>query len=41
VHAVERRYVRKPRKAPPGTVKLERAQTLFVEPGIPDRWSKE
>ena len=41
VHAVERRYVRKPRKAPAGTVKLERARTLFVEPGIPDRWSQE
>lgn len=41
VHAVERRYVRKSRKAPPGTVKLERAQTLFVEPGIPERWSQE
>jgi hypothetical protein len=41
VHAVERRYVRKPRKAPAGTVKLERAQTLFVEPGIPERWSQE
>lgn len=27
-----RKYVRKPRKAPPGRVRLERAQTLFVEP---------
>jgi predicted ribosome quality control (RQC) complex YloA/Tae2 family protein len=27
-----RKYVRKPRKAPPGTVVIERAQTLFVEP---------
>ena len=41
VHVVERRYVRKVRKAPAGTVKLDRAETLFVEPGIPDRWSKE
>lgn len=27
-----RRYVRKPRKAPPGRVTLDRVQTLFVEP---------
>jgi predicted ribosome quality control (RQC) complex YloA/Tae2 family protein len=27
-----RKHVRKPRKAPPGTVVIERAQTLFVEP---------
>lgn len=27
-----RKYVRKPRKAPPGRVALERARTLFVEP---------
>lgn len=27
-----RRYVRKPRRAPPGTVTLERAKTVFVEP---------
>jgi predicted ribosome quality control (RQC) complex YloA/Tae2 family protein len=27
-----RKYVRKPRKAPPGTVLLDRARTLFVEP---------
>ncbi|MGD8278773.1 MAG: NFACT RNA binding domain-containing protein, partial [Gemmatimonadota bacterium] len=27
-----RKYVRKPRKAPPGTVLLERGKTLFVEP---------
>jgi predicted ribosome quality control (RQC) complex YloA/Tae2 family protein len=27
-----RKYVRKPRKAPAGTVVLERAQTLFVRP---------
>lgn len=41
VHVVERRYVRKPRKAPPGTVKLDRAETLFVEPGIPGRWIQD
>jgi predicted ribosome quality control (RQC) complex YloA/Tae2 family protein len=27
-----RKYVRKPRKSPPGTVSLERARTVFVEP---------
>ncbi|MGD2123540.1 MAG: NFACT RNA binding domain-containing protein [Gemmatimonadota bacterium] len=27
-----RKHVRKPRKAPPGTVRLEQASTLFVEP---------
>lgn len=27
-----RKYVRKPRKAPPGLVAIERARTLFVEP---------
>jgi predicted ribosome quality control (RQC) complex YloA/Tae2 family protein len=27
-----RKYVRKPRKAPPGSVQLDRAKTLFVEP---------
>ncbi len=27
-----RKYVRKPRKAPPGTVTVERVKTLFVEP---------
>lgn len=37
VLVVERRYVRKPRKAPPGQVTVERAKTLFVEPGVPAR----
>ncbi len=34
-----RKYVRKPRKAPPGSVQLDRAKTLFVEPdpSLPDR----
>mgnify|MGYP001828264697 CR=1 FL=1 len=34
-----RKYVRKPRKAPPGTVIPDRVQTLFVEPdpGLPER----
>jgi predicted ribosome quality control (RQC) complex YloA/Tae2 family protein len=27
-----RKYVRKPRKAPPGSVRMDRAKTLFVEP---------
>lgn len=30
----ERRYVRKPRKAPPGTAVCQREQVLFVEPGV-------
>jgi hypothetical protein len=36
-----RKYVRKPRKAPPGLVRPERVQTLFVEPdpGLPQRLS--
>jgi predicted ribosome quality control (RQC) complex YloA/Tae2 family protein len=38
-----RKYVRKPRKAPPGTVTLERAKTVFVEPNpeLPDRLAWE
>jgi predicted ribosome quality control (RQC) complex YloA/Tae2 family protein len=34
-----RKYVRKPRKAPPGTVAVERVQTLFVypDPELPER----
>jgi len=37
-----RKYVRKPRKAPPGSVQLDRAKTLFVEPdpSLPDRLRK-
>ncbi len=37
-----RKYVRKPRKAPPGTVVPERVQTLFVEPdpALPERLRK-
>jgi predicted ribosome quality control (RQC) complex YloA/Tae2 family protein len=27
-----RKYVRKPRKSPPGQVLVEREETLFVEP---------
>ena len=41
VHVVERRYVRKGRKAPAGTVKLDRAETVFVEPGIPNHWTQD
>jgi hypothetical protein len=41
VHVVERRYVRKGRKAPAGTVKLDRAETVFVEPGIPEGWRQD
>ncbi|TVP47241.1 MAG: DUF814 domain-containing protein [Gemmatimonadales bacterium] len=34
-----RKYVRKPRKAPPGAVRPDRVQTVFVEPdpGLPER----
>jgi predicted ribosome quality control (RQC) complex YloA/Tae2 family protein len=34
-----RKHVRKPRKAPPGTVRIDEVSTLFVEPdpGLPDR----
>lgn len=31
----ERRYVRKPRKSPPGTAACLREKSIFVEPGIP------
>ena len=31
----ERRYVRKPRKAPPGTAVCLQEKSIFVEPGIP------
>lgn len=38
-----RKYVRKPRKAPPGTVGVERVQTLFVEPDedLPEKLTPE
>jgi len=35
VSYTERRYVRKPRKAPPGTVTVEREKTVMVEPRKP------
>ena len=35
VAMTERKYVRKPRGAPPGTVTLERETVLFVKPGLP------
>jgi predicted ribosome quality control (RQC) complex YloA/Tae2 family protein len=37
VHWTRRRNVRKPRKAPPGTVLLEHSQTLLVKPVAPPR----
>lgn len=37
VVCTERRYVRKPRKSPPGTAACIREKSLMVEPGIPDR----
>ena len=36
VLVTQRRYVRKPRKAKPGTVVAERGETLFVPPGLPE-----
>lgn len=32
----EKRHVRKPRKAAPGEVVADRAETIFVQPGIPE-----
>jgi predicted ribosome quality control (RQC) complex YloA/Tae2 family protein len=32
----EKRYVRKPKGAPPGTVVIEREKVLFVEPALPE-----
>jgi predicted ribosome quality control (RQC) complex YloA/Tae2 family protein len=32
VDYTRRKYVRKPRRSPPGTVMIERAKTIFVEP---------
>jgi len=37
VHCTRRRNVRKPRKAPPGTVLLEHSRTLLVKPVPPPR----
>jgi predicted ribosome quality control (RQC) complex YloA/Tae2 family protein len=39
VSYTEKRYVRKPRKSPPGTARLDRESTLFVNPSIPDEKS--
>ena len=36
VIVVERKYVRKPRKALPGAVVVEREKVILVEPGLPD-----
>jgi predicted ribosome quality control (RQC) complex YloA/Tae2 family protein len=38
-----KKYVRKPRKAPPGAVLIERTRTLFVEPdpALEDRLREE
>lgn len=35
VAMTERKYVRKPKGAPPGTVVLEREQTIFAQPALP------
>jgi predicted ribosome quality control (RQC) complex YloA/Tae2 family protein len=31
----QRKYVKKPKNAPPGTVTLQREEVIFVEPGLP------
>jgi predicted ribosome quality control (RQC) complex YloA/Tae2 family protein len=36
VAMTEKRYVRKPKGAPPGTVVLEREKVIFVEPALPN-----
>ena len=33
---VERRYVRKPRRSPPGTASMLREKVIFVEPWAPE-----
>jgi predicted ribosome quality control (RQC) complex YloA/Tae2 family protein len=35
VMVTEKKYVRKPRKAPPGAVVVEREEVLMVEPALP------
>lgn len=37
VNYTERRFVRKPRGAPPGLVTIQREKTLFVEPKLPEK----
>jgi predicted ribosome quality control (RQC) complex YloA/Tae2 family protein len=36
VAMTEKKYVRKPKGAPPGTVVLEREKVIFAEPGLPE-----
>jgi predicted ribosome quality control (RQC) complex YloA/Tae2 family protein len=36
VAMTERKYVRKPKGSPPGTVVLEREKVIFAEPALPD-----
>jgi predicted ribosome quality control (RQC) complex YloA/Tae2 family protein len=35
------RYVRKPRKAPPGKVIVERERSIMVEPALPPPWGED
>jgi predicted ribosome quality control (RQC) complex YloA/Tae2 family protein len=37
VVVAERKYVRKPRRAPPGTVLVDRHRVVMVEPGLPEQ----
>jgi len=41
VAMTERKYVRKPKGSPPGTVVLEREKVIFAEPGLPEGTRKE
>ena len=34
------KYVRKPRKAAPGKVVVEREKSIMVEPGLPPTWDE-
>ena len=41
VAMTQRKYIRKPKGAPPGTVIVEREKVLFVEPRLPERASPD
>jgi predicted ribosome quality control (RQC) complex YloA/Tae2 family protein len=41
VAMTRKKFVRKPRGAPPGTVVIEREEVLFAEPKLPERSTTE
>jgi len=41
VAMTQRKYIRKPKGAPPGTVTIEREKVLFVEPRLPEQPANE